>query len=130
VTVEKSGITCFIIQNKPGVDRVSRAGCGGASVFVFMDAMRSMASIYSFVRGAWPDLLANSSSPIGDRGTKVTDDNIGRTLSIIWKKNHIDAPYRLGGGSSGVFFFCHVSIAPAYRYDATVGDRKADHFGE
>jgi hypothetical protein len=32
---EKSGITCFIMQNKPGVDRVSRAGCGGASVFVF-----------------------------------------------------------------------------------------------
>jgi hypothetical protein len=68
-------------------------------------AVFCMASIYSFVRGAWPDLLANSSSPIGDRGTKVTDDNIGRTLSIIWKKNHIDAPYRLGGGSSRVFFF-------------------------
>jgi hypothetical protein len=34
VTVEKSGITYFIIQNKPGVDRVSRVGCGGASVFV------------------------------------------------------------------------------------------------
>jgi hypothetical protein len=76
-----------------------------------MDAMHSMASIYSFVRGAWPDLLANSSFPIGDRGTKVTDDNIGRTLSIIWKKNHIDAPYRLGGGSSRVFFFvCHFVI--------------------
>jgi hypothetical protein len=25
---------CFIIQNKPGADRVSRAGCGGASVLV------------------------------------------------------------------------------------------------
>jgi hypothetical protein len=70
-----------------------------------MDAMLCMASVYSFVRGAWPDLLANSSFPIGDRGTKVTDDNIGRTLSIIWKKNHIDAPYRLGGGSSRVFVF-------------------------
>jgi hypothetical protein len=102
-------------------------------MFFFMDAMLRMASIYSFVRGAWPDLLANSSSAIGDRGTKVTDDNIGRALSIILKKKHIDAPYRLGGGSSGVFFFhfvTHVSIAPAYRFDATVGDRKTDHFGE
>jgi hypothetical protein len=46
-----------------------------------------MHGVHIFVcPGAWPDLLANSSSPIGDRGTKVTDDNIGRTLSIIWKK--------------------------------------------
>jgi hypothetical protein len=31
-----------------------------------------------------------------------------RSLSIIWKKNHIDDPYRLGGGRSRVFFlpFC------------------------
>jgi hypothetical protein len=63
VTVEKSGITCFIIQNKPGVDRVSRAGCGGASVFVFL-------------------------------------------------------------------FVGHVLIALRYRYDAVVGNRKSDYFGE
>jgi hypothetical protein len=67
VTVEKSGITCFIIQNKPGVDRVSRAGCGGASVCV-------------------------------------------------------------------CFFVClfvgHVLIALRYRYDAVVGNRKSDYFGE
>jgi hypothetical protein len=25
---------------------------------------------------------------------------------LSFGKNHIDAPYRLGGGSSGVFFFC------------------------
>jgi hypothetical protein len=75
-----------------------------------MDAMLCMASVYSFVRGAWPDLLANSSFPIGDGGTKVTDDNIGRTLSIVWKKNHIDAPYRLGGGSSRVFVFFFLSF--------------------
>jgi hypothetical protein len=62
VTVEKSGITCFIIQDKPGVDRVSRAGCGGASVLV-------------------------------------------------------------------VFFF-QVLIALRYRYDAVVGNRKSDYFGE
>jgi hypothetical protein len=25
---------------------------------------------------------------------------------------------------------CHVSVAPVYRYDATVVDQKADDFGE
>jgi hypothetical protein len=65
VTVEKSGITCFIMQNKPGVDRVSRAGCGGASVFVFF-----------------------------------------------------------------FLFVGHVLIALRYRYDAVVGNRKSDYFGE
>jgi hypothetical protein len=63
VTVEKSGITRFIIQNKPGVDRVSRAGCGGASVCFFL-------------------------------------------------------------------FVGHVLIALRYRYDAVVGNRKSDYFGE
>jgi hypothetical protein len=67
VTVEKSGITCFTMQNKPGVDRVSRAGCGGASVFVFL-----------FV----------------------------------------------------CLFVGHVLIALQYRYDAVVGNRKGDYFGE
>jgi hypothetical protein len=66
VTVEKSGITRFIIQNKPGVDRVSRAGCGGASVFVFFVCL----------------------------------------------------------------FVGHVLIALRYRYDAVVGNRKSDYFGE
>jgi hypothetical protein len=64
VAVEKSGITCFIMQNNPGVDRVSRAGCGGASVFVFR------------------------------------------------------------------LFVGHVLIALRYRYDAVVGNRKGDYFGE
>jgi hypothetical protein len=69
VTVEKSGITRFIIQNKPGVDRVSRAGCGGASVFV---------CVCLFV----------------------------------------------------CLFVGHVLIALRYRYDAVVGNRKSDYFGE
>jgi hypothetical protein len=60
----KSGITRFIIQNKPGVDRVIRAGCGGASVFVCF------------------------------------------------------------------LFVGHVLIALRYRYDAVVGNRKSDYFGE
>jgi hypothetical protein len=74
---------------------------------IIMDAMLCMASIYSFVRGAWPDLLANSSSAIGDRGTKVTDDNIGCTLSIIWKKTTLMLlPF--GWGKLGsVFLVCH-----------------------
>jgi hypothetical protein len=71
VTVEKSGIIHFIMQNKPGVDRVSRAGCGGASVFVFV---------------------------------------------------------------CFCLFFClfigHVLTALRYRYDAVVGNRKSDCFGE
>jgi hypothetical protein len=68
VTVEKSGITCFIMQNKPGVDRVSRAGCGGASVFVCL-------YVCLFVCG-------------------------------------------------------HVLIALRCRFDAVVGNRRSDYFGE
>jgi hypothetical protein len=68
VTVEKSGITCFIIQNKPAVDRVSRPGCGGASVFVCLFAF--------------------------------------------------------------CLFVGHVLIVLRYRYDAVVGNRKSDYFGE
>jgi hypothetical protein len=70
-----------------------------------MDAMLCMASIYSFVREAWPDLLANSSSPIGDRGTKVTDDNIGRTFSIIWEKTTLMPLTVWVGEARECFFF-------------------------
>jgi hypothetical protein len=69
-----------------------------------MASMLCYASIYSFVRGAWPDLLANSSSPIGDRGTKVTDDNIGHTLSIIWKKTTL-MPLTVWVGEAREWFF-------------------------
>jgi hypothetical protein len=75
VTVEKSGITCFIIQNKPGVDRVSRAGCGGASVFFCLFFFCLF--VFCFV-----------------------------------------------------LFVGHVLIALRYRYDAVVGNRKSDYFGE
>jgi hypothetical protein len=75
-----------------------------------MDAMLCMASIYSFVRGAWPDLLANSSSPIGDRGTKVTDDNIGRTLSIIWKKTTLMPLTVWVGEARECFYGRHAAI--------------------
>jgi hypothetical protein len=72
VTVEKSGITCIIMQIKLGVDRVSRAGFGGASVFVFF--------LYFVV--------------------------------VVF------------------LFVGHVLIALRYRYDALVGNRKSNYFGE
>jgi hypothetical protein len=63
----------------------------------------------------------------------VTDDNFARTLSIIWKKATV-MPLTVWVGEAGECFFFILfhtrSIAPAYRYDVTVGDRKTDHFGE
>jgi hypothetical protein len=49
---------------------------------------------------------------------------------LLFGKKTTLMPLTVWVGEARECFFCHVSIAPAYRYDATVADRKADDFGE